>query len=190
MSTVKVIGRNVCLLVKNKMNEKEVVIHSRQLDESIYCGEIRYAYLPKMPEVEGHKFHIQEKARPVLIVSNNANNRAANGNVQVIPFTSKDKTSLPTHLSFKSGEYGLQEDSILMAECETQIPSMFVFEKIGQIDDKNVIEDIVRTIIIQHGLFAKLMKKRYNRSDVNRTVDYRVIEGRKRNNDDIKRNIG
>ncbi len=183
MSTVKVIGNNVCLLNNDR------VVHGRSIAETIYCGEVRYAYLPKMPTVDGLKFHIQEKARPVLIVSNNANNRAANGNVQVIPFTSKDKTSLPTHLSFKAGEFGLAEDSILMAECETQIPAMFVFEKIGEVNDNKIIEDIVQTIIIQHGLFAKLMKKRYNKSNVNRSVsDYKVIEGRKHN--DFERNIG
>ena len=134
----------------------------RDINESPRCGEIRYAFLP---DLVGGNFHMQRGVRPVLIVSNDANNKANDGNVQVIPFTSKDKTALPTHVRFTAGQFGLQKSSILMAECETQIPARYIYEKIGYIDDVDTLKEVANAILIQHGIFAKIsnhMKERRN----------------------------
>ncbi|MEY8352532.1 type II toxin-antitoxin system PemK/MazF family toxin [Lachnospiraceae bacterium 54-53] len=133
----------------------------RDINESPRCGEIRYAFLP---DLVGGNFHMQRGVRPVLIVSNDANNRAKDGNVQVIPFTSKDKTVLPTHVKFTSGQFGLERDSTLMAECETQIPARYVYEKIGYIDDIDTLEGVANAILVQHGIFAKISNRMKERN--------------------------
>ncbi|EXG87764.1 growth inhibitor [Clostridium sp. ASBs410] len=132
---------------------------ARNIKDVIKCCEIRWAYLPEV----GVDCHMQRGKRPVLIVSNNMNNKAVNGNVHVIPFTSKEKKYLPTHTYFQSGQFGLPYDSILLAECETQIPSCYVYDKIGYIDDLDVLERIAYTMDIQKGIYDKISKLRNER---------------------------
>lgn len=141
-------------------NEKYTIesnnrIYSRNANEELLCGEIRYAYLP---ELVGGSYHMQQGLRPVLIVSNNMNNRAIGGNVQIIPFTSKEKKWLPTHVTFKAGEYGLLKRSILLAECETQIPACYIYDKIGYIDDNETLVKIANAMIIQHGILSNVLQ--------------------------------
>lgn len=109
---------------------------------------------------------MQYGTRPVLIVSNDMNNKAVNGNVQVIPFTTREKKYLPTHSYFKAGQFGLQEDSILLAECETQIPSCYVYERIGCIDNLDVLERIVYTMEIQKGIYGKILRMRCEKDGI------------------------
>lgn len=132
--------------------------HQRLESDIPLFGDIRWAYLP---ELEGSE-HIQQGLRPVLIVSNDANNKAVNGNVHVIPFTSKHKKYIPTHVYFPSGTGGLKVNSILLAECERQIPKCYIYEKTGSIRNNNeIMELVIQAIMIQHGfdnLFDNLIK--------------------------------
>jgi len=123
--------------------------HARKKTEIIKCWEIRYAYLP---ELVGGSFHMQKGLRPVLIVSNDKNNKFST-NVHVIPFTTKGKAKLPTHVDVESE---LERKSTLLAECETQIPDCYVYEKIGEITDKNLQKEIQKAVIIQHGILSTI----------------------------------
>lgn len=123
--------------------------HARKKSEVAKCWEIRYAYLP---ELVGGSFHMQKGLRPVLIVSNNKNNKFST-NVHVIPFTTKCKTKLPTHVTVDV-EFGLERKSTLLAECETQIPDCYVYEKIGEISDQKLQKEIQKAVIIQHGILS------------------------------------
>jgi mRNA-degrading endonuclease toxin of MazEF toxin-antitoxin module len=143
----------------SKESEKTSV---RSTQDTIKCCEIRWAYLPEV----GENSHMQHGTRPVLIVSNDMNNKAVNGNVHIIPFTTREKKYLPTHSYFKAGQFGLQEDSILLAECETQIPSCYIYERIGCIDNLDVLERIVYTMEIQKGIYGKILSMRCEKDGV------------------------
>ena len=65
--------------------------------------------------------NVQSGNRPVIIISNDANNRHSN-NLTVVPCTSQDKKDLPTHFTFT-----INEESIALAECIRTINK----EKIG-----------------------------------------------------------
>lgn len=132
-------------------------MYFRNENDMLKCGEIRYAYLP---ELVGGSFHMQQGLRPVLIVSNDMNNKATCGNVQVIPFTTKEKKPIPTHVRFSKDDFGLSRDSILLAECETQIPACYVYNKVGKINDDAILNKIANAIIIQHGLLFTVLQNR------------------------------
>ena len=72
-------------------------------------GEIRYANLNP---VVGSEI---AKRRPVLIVSNDANNRAAS-TVTVLPITSNVSRLFPFEVFLAAGESGLGKDSKIQAQ--------------------------------------------------------------------------
>ncbi|WP_143322923.1 type II toxin-antitoxin system PemK/MazF family toxin [Clostridium sp. HBUAS56010] len=168
-------------LIYNSTNRE---VSFRNKNNEIKCGEIRMAYLPEVevpdcdeliplgqigkymsdPLTRKKRSHKQQNIRPVLIVSNNANNKAPEGNIHVIPFTSREKKYLPTHTYFKAGQFGLKEDSILLAECEDSIPSCYIYDRIGFIDNVDVLERIQYTMDIQKGIYSMISKMKNERN--------------------------
>ncbi|WP_143322747.1 type II toxin-antitoxin system PemK/MazF family toxin [Clostridium sp. HBUAS56010] len=173
--------------------EKEVSF--RYQNTKIRCGEIRMAYLPEVevpdcdeliplgqigkymsnPLTRKKRSHKQQNIRPVLIVSNNANNNAPEGNIHIIPFTSKEKKYLPTHTYFKAGQFGLKEDSILLAECEDLIPSCYIYDKIGYIDDVDILDRIQYTMDVQNGIKSMITKIKSERNKNGLKKDIRRV---------------
>lgn len=84
--------------------------------------------------------NVQSGTRPVIIISNDANNRHSN-NLTVVPCTSQDKKDLPTHFTFT-----INEESIALAECIKTINKEKIGTYIGTYDDEimKAIDNIVK----------------------------------------------
>ncbi len=96
---------------------------------------------------------VQEGKRPVLIISNNANNRYSN-TVTVVPFTGVIKhTDQPTHVMIGT-DTGWESDypSMALAEQVTTIDKHRLIRKLGQITDAALLKKINHAVQIQMGL--------------------------------------
>jgi len=81
---------------------------------------------------------IQGGVRPVLVVSNEKNNRFS-PNITIIPLTSKSKRNLPTHVVFDQKEF-LSEVSIALVEQITTISKEGVIKYMGKANNEIMIE--------------------------------------------------
>ena len=89
-------------------------------------GDIFYAKLNGVGSV-------QCKIRPVMVLSNNLNNKYA-PTLQVCPLTSKLKNNLPIHFDLEG--FGLNKKSTFLGEQLTIIDkSQLVSDKIGSVDE-------------------------------------------------------
>ena len=89
-------------------------------------GDIFYAKLNGIGSV-------QCNVRPVMILSNNLNNKYA-PTLQVCPLTSKNKNNLPIHFDLEG--FGLNKKSTFLAEQLTIIDkTQLVSDKIGTVDE-------------------------------------------------------
>ena len=89
-------------------------------------GDIFYAKLNGVGSV-------QCKIRPVMVLSNNLNNKYA-PTLQVCPLTSKNKNNLPIHFDLEG--FGLNKKSTFLAEQLTIIDkTQLVSDRIGTVDE-------------------------------------------------------
>lgn len=87
------------------------------------------------------------KTRPVLIISNNINNKYS-GTVTIIPITTaKSKEVYPFEVFLKSGETNLENDSIAKVNQIRTIDKQRLKNKITEVNESLLIE-IERAIII------------------------------------------
>ena len=95
---------------------------------------------------------IQEGCRPVLVVSNNANNSNAR-TLTVIPLTARlKKLSLVTHVLVKPTKAcPLEYDSMALTEQITIIDKFMLREKIGRLDCR-IMQQVDRALCVQLGL--------------------------------------
>lgn len=111
-----------------------------------FC-DIFWADLPNLPESS-----VQQGHRPVVIVSNNRGNSSSH-TVNVIPITSKlKKTRIPTHVNIIG--FGLQRESIVLAEQTMTLDKRCLTKKIGTIDDERLIKKIQEALMIQFNIVA------------------------------------
>ena len=108
------------------------------------------------------KGSIQSGLRPAVVVSNNVGNShsgilevatildGADEYLRVIPLTSKEKRSMPTHLWIEG--FGLKGRSLILGEQITTISKMQVKNIVGRITDDEIIDKINRIIQISLGL--------------------------------------
>ena len=90
--------------------------------------------------------------RPVLVIQNNVGNKYS-PTVIVSAITSKlNKTKLPTHIELDSEEFGLKSDSIILTEQIRTIDKSRLKEKIGHINDVNVMSKIDNALGVSFGL--------------------------------------
>lgn len=89
--------------------------------------------------------NVQGGNRPVIIVSNDLNNRFSN-NVTIVPCTSKEKQDIPTHYTFK-----ISEQSTALAEQIRTISKEKIGNYIGTCD-KELLQKIDEIIKIALGL--------------------------------------
>ena len=121
-------------------------IHSRE--QAVFRGDVWYADLGAHPDTS-----IQEGCRPVLVVSNNANNSNAR-TLTVIPLTARlKKLSLVTHVMVKPTKAcPLEYDSMVLTEQITIIDKSMLREKIGRLD-RSIMQQVDRAICVQLGLW-------------------------------------
>ena len=96
---------------------------------------------------------IQGGDRPVLIVSNDQNNRNAE-TVNVLPMTKKaKKPSLPAHAWITADPTtGLSQGSMVLAEQITTIDKKQLIHKMGECSDELLQKCVHRTLYVQLGL--------------------------------------
>ncbi len=110
-------------------------------------GEIYYADLSPVVGSE------QGGIRPILIVQNDIGNKYS-PTVIVAAITSQiNKAKLPTHIELKSGEFGLQKDSVILLEQLRTLDKKRLKEKVGEIGDEIVIKKVNDALLVSLGFF-------------------------------------
>lgn len=95
--------------------------------------------------------------RPAVIVSNNKAN-ATSPVVTVVPLTKKywKKTNLPTHVQIPlSATTGLHKRSMALAEQVETLDKKYLLERIGDIGDKLIMDQITVALQIQIGAYEE-----------------------------------
>ena len=90
--------------------------------------------------------------RPVLIVQNDTGNKYSPTVIAAAITSQIGKNKLPTHIEIDSKEVGLKTDSIVLAEQIRTIDKSRLKEKIGHIDDEQVMGKINSALGISFGL--------------------------------------
>lgn len=94
----------------------------------------------------------QGGVRPVLVIQNNIGNKYS-PTVIVSAITSQlNKSKLPTHIELDSEEFGLKSDSIILTEQIRTIDKSRLKEKIGHINDTQVMSKIDNALGVSFGL--------------------------------------
>ena len=110
-------------------------------------GEIYYADLSPVVGSE------QGGVRPILIVQNDIGNKYST-TVIVAAITSQiNKAKLPTHIELKSGDFGLQKDSVILLEQLRTLDKKRLKEKVGEIEDLSVIKKVNDALLVSLGFF-------------------------------------
>lgn len=110
-------------------------------------GDIFLANLPIAIDSQ-----VQQGIRPVIIISNDMNNKYSSV-VNIVPLTSKmTKHPLPTHVKIQG--YGLSKPSIILGEQIITIDKKYLGEKVGTIIDKNMKNKINRALMTQLNMVA------------------------------------
>lgn len=108
-------------------------------------GDIYYADLSPVVGSE------QGGIRPVLVIQNDVGNKYS-PTVIIAAITSRiNKAKLPTHIELPSEEYGLNKDSVILAEQVRTIDKRRLKERIGHIDDI-LMSDIDYALKISFGI--------------------------------------
>ena len=90
--------------------------------------------------------------RPVLIIQNDTGNRYSPTVIAAAITSQTGKSKLPTHIEITSKENGLKSDSVVLAEQIRTIDKSRLKEKIGHIDDTNIMNQVNNAIGISFGL--------------------------------------
>lgn len=94
----------------------------------------------------------QGGVRPVLIIQNDMGNKYSPTVIAAAITSQKTKNKLPTHIEIDSASSGLKSDSIILTEQIRTIDKSRLKEKIGHIDDNNVIDKINNALGVSFGL--------------------------------------
>ena len=120
---------------------------------NIKRGDIYYADLSPVVGSE------QSGVRPILIIQNDIGNKFS-PTIIGVPITSKAKVSMPTHIAIEGNKYGLEKDSIILAEQIRTLDKSRLKEKVGKLD-KKILNEVKRAIEISCGLRGKITFNEY-----------------------------
>ena len=90
--------------------------------------------------------------RPVLIIQNDLGNKYSPTVIAAAITSQTGKTKLQTHIELNSENCGLKSDSVVLAEQIRTIDKSRLKERIGHIDDENVINRINNALGVSFGL--------------------------------------
>ena len=90
--------------------------------------------------------------RPVLIIQNDVGNKHSPTVIAAAITSQMGKNKLPTHIEIGSQDNGLKADSVVLTEQIRTIDKSRLKEKIGHIDDENVISKINNALGVSFGL--------------------------------------
>ena len=94
----------------------------------------------------------QGGVRPVLIIQNDIGNKHSPTVIAAAITSQTGKNKLPTHIEIGSQGNGLKADSIILTEQIRTIDKSRLKEKIGHIDDKQVISKLNNALGVSFGL--------------------------------------
>lgn len=113
---------------------------------TIKRGDMFYADLSPVVGSE------QGGIRPVLIIQNDLGNKYSPTVIAAAITSQMNKTKLPTHIEINSENCGLKNDSVVLAEQIRTIDKSRLKEKIGHIEDENIINKINNALGVSFGL--------------------------------------
>ena len=94
----------------------------------------------------------QGGVRPVLIIQNDTGNKYSPTVIAAAITSQTGKNKLPTHIEIESNDVGLKSDSVVLTEQIRTIDKSRLKEKIGHIDDEELMGKINSAIGISFGL--------------------------------------
>ncbi len=109
-------------------------------------GDMYYADLSPVVGSE------QGGIRPVLIIQNDTGNKYSPTVIAAAITSQKMKNKLPTHIEINSKDFGLKSDSIVLAEQIRTIDKSRLKERIGHIDNDEIIGKINNALGVSFGL--------------------------------------
>ena len=87
-----------------------------------------------------------------MIIQNDTGNKYSPTVIAAAITSQTGKSKLPTHIEITSKENGLKSDSVVLAEQIRTIDKSRLKEKIGHIDDTNIMNQVNNAIGISFGL--------------------------------------
>lgn len=94
----------------------------------------------------------QGGTRPVLIIQNDTGNKYSPTVIAASITSQTGKAKLPTHIEINAKNIGLKSNSIVLTEQIRTIDKSRLKEKIGHIEDENVMEKINNALGVSFGL--------------------------------------
>ena len=113
---------------------------------TIKRGDMFYADLSPVVGSE------QGGIRPVLIIQNDLGNKYSPTVIAAAITSQTNKTKLPTHIELDEKTEGLKSNSVILTEQIRTIDKSRLKEKIGHIDDLEVINKINNALGVSFGL--------------------------------------
>ena len=113
---------------------------------TIKRGDMFYADLSPVVGSE------QGGVRPVLIIQNDLGNKYSPTVIAAAITSQTNKTNLPTHIEIQGDTQGLKSNSVILAEQIRTIDKSRLKEKIGHIEDEQIINKINNALGVSFGL--------------------------------------
>ncbi len=113
---------------------------------TIKRGDMFYADLSPVVGSE------QGGVRPVIIIQNDLGNKHSPTVIAAAITSQIGKTKLPTHIQIESKKNGLKEDSVILAEQIRTIDKSRLKDKIGHIEDNDLMNKINNALGVSFGL--------------------------------------
>ena len=90
--------------------------------------------------------------RPVIIIQNDVGNKHSPTVIAAAITSQTGKNKLPTHIEIESKNNGLKSDSVVLTEQIRTIDKSRLKEKIGHIEDEQIINKINSALGVSFGL--------------------------------------
>ena len=113
---------------------------------TIKRGDMFYADLSPVVGSE------QGGVRPVLIIQNDMGNKYSPTVIAAAITSQTNKTKLPTHIELDENTEGLKSNSVILTEQIRTIDKSRLKERIGHIDDTEVMNKINNALGVSFGL--------------------------------------
>ena len=113
---------------------------------TIKRGDMFYADLSPVVGSE------QGGIRPVVIIQNDLGNKYSPTVIAAAITSQTSKNRLPTHIEIEADSEGLKSNSVVLTEQIRTIDKSRLKEKIGHIDDTNVMNKINNALGVSFGL--------------------------------------
>ena len=94
----------------------------------------------------------QGGVRPVLIIQNDMGNKYSPTVIAAAITSQTNKTKLPTHIELDENTEGLKSNSVILTEQIRTIDKSRLKERIGHIDDTEVMNKINNALGVSFGL--------------------------------------